>query len=253
MIHIQKQHVSKKIMETVTALKAEDAWKKASDVDTDILRGYFDRLDKDIVRKELHKEQHGLCAYCMRRIKDDASMAIEHWMPIKKEPGDNSWNKDLVLDYKNMLGCCDGGRKSEDKNKIFSCDAAKGNTKTTLSPLNEAHINKIVYKTDGMIVTRPKDKVLEHDINDVLHLNGQLDASGRIMHDTSTCLVMGRRDVYNDYVVLMDELGRRHDNDKTKIRNEIVHMIEKLEQKCIYPQFAGVMLFFLRRKIRYIV
>ncbi|MBQ8697974.1 MAG: hypothetical protein IJ521_03115, partial [Schwartzia sp.] len=97
MIYIQKQSTPSSIEREVATLKAESGWKSLADNDTEGLRTYFDRLDKDIIRTALHSEQHGLCAYCMRRIRQDNSMKIEHWKPVQG-------NKDGVLDYKNWLG-----------------------------------------------------------------------------------------------------------------------------------------------------
>lgn len=71
MIHIRKQNAPKKMVEQVAAIKAEDGWKAAADIDTEKLRSYFDQLDKATVRNALYEEQHGLCAYCMRRIRND--------------------------------------------------------------------------------------------------------------------------------------------------------------------------------------
>ena len=75
------------------------------------------------------KEQHGLCAYCMRRIHNDSSTTIEHWVPL-------SQNKEQALQYSNFLGVCHGGRKSEtDDNKILCGDASKEETAIRISPL----------------------------------------------------------------------------------------------------------------------
>ncbi|BAL83705.1 hypothetical protein SELR_19970 [Selenomonas ruminantium subsp. lactilytica TAM6421] len=42
MIHIRKQNAPKKMVEQVAAIKAEDGWKAAADIDTEKLRSYFD-------------------------------------------------------------------------------------------------------------------------------------------------------------------------------------------------------------------
>ena len=109
----------------------------------------FDCLNKPLLRKSLIAEQHGLCAYCMRRIRDNADMTIEHWRPIDS----NSWG---AMDYENMLGVCDGGRKagrteSEGSRPVLCCDASKGNREITISPCNPDHMQKIRYVEDGRI------------------------------------------------------------------------------------------------------
>ena len=63
---------------------------------------YFDGYDKkDDIREQLLKDQGYLCAYCMRRI-DIKHMKIEHWYP------ENLLTDLETLDYKNMMGCCEG-------------------------------------------------------------------------------------------------------------------------------------------------
>ena len=63
---------------------------------------YYDGYkEKDDLRKMLLKEQGYLCAYCMRRI-DIEHMKIEHWFP------ENELSDIERLDYRNMLGSCEG-------------------------------------------------------------------------------------------------------------------------------------------------
>ena len=248
MIHIKKRHPSKKLMEEVTSLKAEDGWKRATCKDTEVLRDYFDRLDKKLIRKELCQEQHYLCAYCMRRIHEDTTMVIEHWHPISDEV-DVNWDKNLALDYHNMLGCCDGGRKNVDEHKVLCCDASKKNRSIKFSPLKKEHVDKIIYKTNGRIATKPVDSELEYDINDVLHLNGIINSNGEI-EDTSTGLVIGRQMVYKNYVDYMRLLGKKLNNNKERMLNEIQKKIAELEGGEEYLEFVGAWLFFLRRRIK---
>ena len=250
MIYIKKQNAPKKMIEQVAAIKAEDGWKTAADTDTERLRSYFDQLDKNAIRNALYEEQHGLCAYCMRRIHNDESMVIEHWQPVKKNENDTQWKKDNALAYSNMLGCCDGGKKSDDTRKVLSCDASKSNERIIISPWKKEHIEKIVYRSSGRIATNPYDEELEHDINYVLHLNGKLDENGNIVHDTSTALIKGRREVYQDFSYFMEALGRKYGNDENKIQNGIYKKINEMESAKEYEQFIGVWLFFLRRRVR---
>lgn len=44
--------------------------------DTSKLRELFERMPKNEIRENLFKEQHGICAYCMRSINFDASGRI---------------------------------------------------------------------------------------------------------------------------------------------------------------------------------
>ena len=63
-------------------------------------------MPKVAIRSELIKEQHGLCAYCMRRITGQQNdTKIEHYKAL-------SMDKERALDYQNYLGvakCYAGG------------------------------------------------------------------------------------------------------------------------------------------------
>lgn len=80
---------------------------------------YFDGCCKEDIRQNLLKEQGYLCAYCMRRIHA-GNMKIEHWYPEDK------LSEIEKLDYKNMLGCCEGHIEGQ-KGKDDTCDTHKGN------------------------------------------------------------------------------------------------------------------------------
>lgn len=234
MLHIKKSQPSERVISDISRVKSEH--KALLDRhDSPSGRKAFDYLDKPLIRKCLLKEQHGLCAYCMRRIRED-NTTIEHYEPIDKEP-------DGALDYDNMLGTCDGGRTIEradwtEGRHILCCDAAKGNREITISPYNKSHMDKIRYSEDGRIYTHPRDETLERDINDILHLNG------RDGLDTSTGLLHGRREAYRSYAEKMRRQGRNLS------RAYIERRIEAIESQEIYPEFAGVILYLLKRKLR---
>ena len=235
MLYIKKSQPSKEAVNEINRVRREQ---KAllEKRDHQIARKAFDCLDKSLIRECLIKEQHGLCGYCMRRIENDATTTIEHWEPIER-------NVDGVLDYGNMLGVCDGGSKVkeadiEDGRRILCCDAAKGNQEITISPYNKDHMDKIRYHEDGTIYTHPRDEILERDINDVLHLNGENGL------DTSTRLLHGRRETYRSYFNEM----KRHGNKIS--RAYIEKRIKAIKSKDEYPAFAGVILYLLKRKLR---
>ena len=235
MLYIRKSQPSKETVNEINRVRREQ--KALLDRrDQQSARKAFECLDKTIIRKNLIKEQHGLCGYCMRRIDDDESTTIEHLESINK-------NVDGALDYDNMLGVCDGGRTTAkddwpDGHHILCCDAAKCNREITISPYNKKHMDKIRYHEDGTICTYPKDEALERDINDVLHLNGENGL------DTSTRLLHGRREAYRAYVEEMKRQG------KNLSRAYIEKRIRAIESKETYPEFAGVILYLLKKKLR---
>ena len=78
------------------------------------------------MRAHLAKEQHGLCAYCMRRVPED-SLRIEHYRTRALHAG-------LVFTWSNLLGVCEGdvgvqaaseATETETKPR-FHCDNHRG-------------------------------------------------------------------------------------------------------------------------------
>lgn len=100
-------------------IKRTEQWRCIQKGDTQAVRQEFDLLPKEEIRQSLLEEQHYLCAYCMKRIKNDGlHTTIEHWEPL-------SVNKDKALEYDNMLAVCDGGRKADltgNVQRILCCD-----------------------------------------------------------------------------------------------------------------------------------
>lgn len=156
MLYIEKDTQPKGMDEMVIEITKSDEWKNATDGDTELLRSFFDRLDKQSIRKSLVREQHGLCAYCMKRIEPNEKMNIEHYRPIKG-------NKKLVLDYRNMLGCCKGGSDSGNfHNKVLNCDAAKRSQEITIDPMDSSMMEKVRYDKQGRVYVYPEDNKEEY-------------------------------------------------------------------------------------------
>lgn len=239
MICIYKNSFSNDILADVIKIKATCRWDSIAENDTEAKRKAFDLLDKEKIRSHLIKEQHGLCAYCMKKIYDDSrSTVIDHRISLKKD-------KEKVFDHNNLFAVCMGGQTSEDRNKVLCCDALKGDKDITIDPTNKDHMDKIRYNKTGKIYTYPEDSVLEKDINYILGLNGKIDKEGNTICDTSTGLVKGRRDAYEKFVIYIKGLEK---NKKLK-KSVIERLIKQLESKDEYDEYIGVMLFFLRKKI----
>lgn len=167
MLYIAKEGLPDDINEKIIELRKSEEWKNIREDDTDAIRRVFDTVfPKNDVKEILLCEQHGICAYCMKRIRMDSHSRVEHFVPLSKD-------KDKAIDYVNMLGVCDGGEKTtNNQGHILCCDAHKKETEIELSPLNKVQMNKIAYDKDGRIFTEPRDEALERDINEVLLLNG---------------------------------------------------------------------------------
>ena len=230
MLYIDKSEPSRKAVEEISRVRREYKY-LLEEITTESAREAFDHLDKNHIRDSLVKEQHGICAYCMRRIESNIHMTIEHWSPIELDP-------DRSLDYRNMLGVCNGDRETGRNNPsvgrcILCCDASKGDRKITISPLNSEHMKLIRYDSDGRIHTYPEDKVLEKDINEVLNLNAIM-------------LIEGRKEAYRSYIKFMERQKKR----KRSVRSAIEREIERLEGEATYGEFVGVVLYFLKQRLK---
>ena len=232
MLYIKKLNPSQEIIDEINRVK------RISSINTPKESAVaFDNLRKDSIRESLIREQHGLCAYCMKRI-DTKSVIIEHYKP-------KSIYFELALDYKNMLGVCSGGQ-NENEEKVLCCDASKGNQEIKINPLSRTDMDKIRYKSDGTIYTYPKDEKLENDINKILKLNGVRDKDGNLIHDTSTELVKGRKDVYeNRFKAFIKGLISKNKLNRKNLAKKIL----ELENAEKYEEYVGVLLYFLKRKL----
>lgn len=244
MLYIQKNSAPGEMVRKVSTIKSSSVWKSIAAGDTKAIRNAFDSLPKDEIRKNLLEEQHYLCAYCMRRIKDNGrKTSIEHWYPLSQD-------KVKALDYKNMLAVCDGGKNWNGLGKkILCCDAYKSDeAELSVSPLNKTQMDKICYDINGFIKTEPCDSSVDDDLNVHLHLNG-LWKNGSFLADPSTGLVKARRDIYLQYkkfIKKLDKAGQCTSGNVQKKINEIERMEHRIE-------YAGVLLFFLKKKHRSLV
>lgn len=126
----------------------------------------LDSLVRIDIKNSLLKEQGYLCAYCMSRISLDGTsgdkMTIEHFHPISDFPK-------LQLDYNNLLAVCSGG-SDRNKDKSLTCDKHKCNKYLLhIDPQKMNNVEKIKYKTDGVIFS--DDEGVETELNNVLNLN----------------------------------------------------------------------------------
>ncbi len=237
MIYISKKGPSNKIMKAITEIRSDPNWKNASD--TQSIRSFFDKLPKEEIRKSLLIEQHYLCAYCMKQIKNDSlHTTIEHFYSLSND-------KNKALDYKNLLLVCDGGRNKT--NGICCCDVTKKEKKLTINPLKEYMMDKINYKKDGTIYyedinNKKEEEKIQFDIDTILNLNGEIKNDKRI--DTFTEILKGRRDAYKQYETIIKKLEKKEELNSNKIENEI----KNIKSKEKYCEFIGVIVFFLERK-----
>ena len=140
MMYIQKKGLPDRINKKIIEIRKSKEWKNIKEDDTDAIRRVFDNcFPKNEVKDLLIREQHGICAYCMKRICLDSHSRVEHLVPLSRD-------KKKAIDYKNMLGVCDGGERiTNGDGHILCCDAHKKETEITISPLDKIQMEKIAY------------------------------------------------------------------------------------------------------------
>lgn len=237
MLYIEKEGLPNDVSRKIIELSKSEEWKNISEDDTRAIRNAFDNhFSKNDMKAILLHEQHGICAYCMRRIRMDEHSRVEHFVPLSK-------SKDLAIDYNNMLGVCDGGEKATgNEGHILCCDAHKKETEIMTSPLNKTQMDKIAYDSEGKIYTEPRDERMERDINEVLLLNGIQKKDGTV-RDTSTELLKGRKDAYGRAKRMMERLntkGKCTSATLKKIMDELYNREER-------DEFVGVQLYYFRK------
>lgn len=237
MLYIEKEGLPNDVNRKIIELSKSEEWKNISEEDTVAIRQAFDNdFPKNEVKEILLQEQHGICAYCMRRIRMDSHSRVEHLVPL-------SSSKDKAIDYNNMLGVCDGGEKiTGNQGHILCCDAHKKEKEITVSPFDKAQMDKIAYDKDGKIFTEPRDEAMDRDINEVLLLNGIQKKDGTV-RDTSTELLKGRKDAYSRAKKMMETLNAKGKCTSATIKKIMDELYNKNER----DEYVGVQLYYFRK------
>lgn len=85
MLYIAKEGLPDDINGKIIELRKSEEWKNIREDDTDAIRRVFDTdFPKNDVKEVLLREQHGICAYCMKRICMDSHSRVEHLVPLSK-------------------------------------------------------------------------------------------------------------------------------------------------------------------------
>lgn len=255
MIYIQKRRTPDMIKRKASEImRTPDSGYQSISLpeNTKQLRELFDKMPKDEIRKALCKEQHGLCAYCMRRIEPQAnSTKIEHYKALSE-------NKQAALDYQNYLGVCYGGEKEEGgKNYVLCCDAARKEQVLIINPWDKRQMEAIGYKRNGEIFIR-RDKGLDPkladdmqtDIDEVLALNGKKDAEGKVIFDTASRLIATRRSIYDSVCSQFERWDKKKCLTKDFLREKIDYLEKQLQGGLKAEPYIGVRLYFYKRRYK---
>lgn len=189
---------------------------------------YENFRDKDDIRDALLRDQGYLCAYCMKRI-DKSNMKIEHYKPQSKYG-------DLDLDYRNMLGVCDGNSRVGDNKKEQTCDTHKGNDEIVVNPLEQSSIDLIKYKNDGTIYS--DDEIINKDLNETLNLN--CDAAH---------LKENRKKALDSLKKFISKESHQKTCSKEKLI-KIKRMYEAFDSEGKRKPFSGIILYYLNKRIK---
>lgn len=176
-------------------------------------------MPKEGVRTQLVSEQKGLCAYCMRRIENNHSTKIEHFLCQTK-------HRDKSLTYTNMFAVCN--------KETNICENAKGSTDFKKLNLYSSDIIALIkYRKNGEIYS--ENEKLENDITNVLKLND------------SFYLKSGRKAVYEKFSEKILQMNRDEKCSVSSLHNYKKKLLELNNGNHI--EYLGVYLYFLEKKI----
>ncbi|MCM1222847.1 MAG: TIGR02646 family protein [Lachnospiraceae bacterium] len=191
---------------------------------------HYDELshdDKELLKSCLIREQGGICAYCMCRIKPETS-TIEHYEPRSKHP-------ELSLDYNNLLAVCTNER--DDKRRDKQCDVSRGNTDLHLNPCKKEDMQHIIYKNDGEITSD-----YEFSTDDYKYFNTDLTVTLNLNNQT---LKNNRKSAFAAVLQTMSKY-----NKGTWNKEFVQKWIDKYNEKQTKPEYIGIILYELEKRLR---
>lgn len=251
MLYIKKGPCPKEIQDRIDQITGTTKWKHMSEVpgksESSTLRESFNKLNKRLLRESLISEQHGLCAYCMKKIVNNGNITtIEHWYPLSR-------SKSRALSYSNFFAVCKGGQNVpvEGKKRIVCCDAKKSNTLIRVNPTDQELIDHLMYHENGQIditndyQTAKDREEVRKDLDETLRLNGVLDSHGSMRDDTTTQIVKGRRDIYRDWEDYLYEVSEAGELTPEWVEEQIAELTGPGQ----WDEFLGVKLYLLRQYV----
>lgn len=211
MIHIEKGQAPAELAQAVREMR--------STPDATVSYENLRKDAKDAVKESLVAEQHGLCAYCERRVRADGKSSIEHIVPQHGPDGVDRPAESL--DYGNMLAVCRPGDGTR------TCDRSRGNAPMRVSPLDKRTLAGIRYTRGGEI--HSSDPVIDHDLCVTLNLN-----------DAEAHLPQGRRRAWESVNKMVAKIAGK--GAGRHAASECEKMREALLASDIYPEHAGLIL-----------
>ncbi|WP_122668974.1 TIGR02646 family protein [Pseudomonas viridiflava] len=167
---------------------------------------------KDAIRKACVTEQHGLCAYCCRRITDarggSNSAHNEHVEAQRLAPG-------RTLDFQNMVASC---------NQAHQCGNAHAHQTLPLTPLMAECETELQFELSGLVKgnsDRAITSIRALNLGDTRQANRGLVAERKTMIDSLmfSCGIDPAELVLEDdglLQLLLDDLSRRDDQQRLR-------------------------------------
>lgn len=189
----------------------------------------FDATNKTVLRESLLQEQGYLCAYCMKRIRRTKDIKIEHY---------HARNMQNQFAYENLLAVCTGNSvpKGTDKHtdpKRFTCDSMKRDRPLRINPQNLSDMKTIYYDNQGKIYSSAYQEELDYILN---------------LNDPFGYLVSNRKAALQPLIQKLSALRPGQDASA---------LLQKWKKYCYeknvdgeYPEYAGILRWFVDRQIR---
>ncbi len=203
------------------------------------------RLPKKELKESLLKEQGYLCAYCMSRITVD-TMKVEHWSPQHSGTGQEKTSleakekeRNLSIDYKNMLAVCRGNEGSPKTEQ--HCDTQKGNAHLLYNPSDPKDHDRlrIFYLRSGQI--KSKDAVFCAQLGGI----GQNEKG--VLNLNCQKLLINRLDVIRNIEKALQKLPQQASKGRILA---ILKNWKELDSSGMLKEYAGVAIYFLTKRLQ---
>lgn len=192
---------------------------------------------KQEMRKAAWSEQHGLCAYCMSRIRKPSAeeMKIEHFIPRAED-------KICWFAWSNLLGVCLGDVGIEGVSDRYHCDTHRGHMPTDKQTL---HVHPAQYPPDaGKLFACTK----EGELIPAKNLNEQTKA--RIQDTIGKLNLNISRLKSNRKAVLTVLQNRLRQNDNPHHIKTMLEQAKRLDAAGCLMEYAEVAVQYLEKKLR---
>lgn len=208
----------------------------------------IDTQQKQSMRDGLHREQFGLCSYCMSRIKPvsfidpvcQAGMKIEHF-----ESRDNC--ADRMFDWDNLLGVC-GGIYHSPQGTVHHCDDSRGNRPLHVHPASSSPPRPediFQYNLNG----EKRGMLSSIACNDCGETTCSYCSDLQVLNLNADHLVQNRQAVIKHFRTKLRSLGQNESKICKFLQAQYKLATEPQDNQPL-PPYANVAVTYLRSKLR---